>query len=913
MIPFDAINSAALSAYPALLHTWFPAGKLHGQEFKIGNLSGDRGNSVSINIRTGRWGEFNGGEYGGDPIGLAAAAFHKGDRVTAARALGRELGVYMNGTATHHTPTVQKQIFTQTKTNKEKEEWVSSPAPANAPVPAMDGADLLYVYRDAIGTPVRYIRRYEKIPKRKKLFIPATWGEFGGATGWHNKHASPPRILYGLDRLAAHPNAVVLICEGEKSADAAQALFPKTPCITWSGGSGTKAVSETDWSPIAGRRVMIWPDNDTPGHKCAHHLRSILEPIAARVQMIHVDDLQREDGKPGADAADVHPENPTEWLQARIITPTTPIETRAPVPQQTPAYEQHYNNHEPEHTVTERQKSPNVKEEDVIPLGHNHGMFYYLSRSSKQVFELPASQHTKSNMMAMASIPYYWQMTKFVNDKGAINWDDAIDNLMTACRNVGIYNPDKLRGRGVWLDNGVPVFHAGDRLIIDGQAHGLAVPGSTYIYEADRPISPVSATPLSNRDANKLVQLMEMFHWENGISATLLAGFLAAAPICGGLKWRPSVWLTGPSKSGKTFLYDQIMRPALAGTAILVEGNTTEPGIRRLLGCDARPFLFDEAEQEGRAARERMAAVLAFARSSSSENGALVAKGRMAGDKTGIIPSYRTMFGFVSINVGIEHHADESRITVLAVRGIDKTTPEKRAAAEQRFTAIKTAVRNTISPEFCAGLLARSVTLLPIIRQNAETFSEAISLHLGDRRLGDQLGTLLSGAYSLHSDKIITREQAAEYVQRQEWGIEQEQIVERDEVRLLTQITQARIRISPGNGSSIECNVGRLISAALQRDPTIVAETADLELRQLGIRPDFRKNIPGVLISNQHPSIKGMLTDTPWATGWSRVLARIDGAEANQLTRFTTTYTSRSVWVPLRDMEHKNGDADGYC
>ena len=60
-----------------------------------------------------------------------------------------------------------------------------------------------------------------------------------------------PRYLYGLDRLAAKPDATVLITEGEKCADAADGQLPELACLTWPGGS--KAISKIDWSPLAGR------------------------------------------------------------------------------------------------------------------------------------------------------------------------------------------------------------------------------------------------------------------------------------------------------------------------------------------------------------------------------------------------------------------------------------------------------------------------------------------------------------------------------------------------------------------------------------------------------------------------------------------------------------------------------------
>ena len=103
-IPFDEINAAALAAYPGLLHGWFPAGRVAGHEFLVGDLRGSPGKSLSINVDTGRWADFAGDAKGGDPISLAAAAFHNGDQGAAARDLGSRLGFEMNGKAGTSNP-----------------------------------------------------------------------------------------------------------------------------------------------------------------------------------------------------------------------------------------------------------------------------------------------------------------------------------------------------------------------------------------------------------------------------------------------------------------------------------------------------------------------------------------------------------------------------------------------------------------------------------------------------------------------------------------------------------------------------------------------------------------------------------------------------------------------------------------
>jgi hypothetical protein len=88
-------------------------------------------------------------------------------------------------------------------------------------------------------------------------------------SAWKAGAAPPPRPIYGLYNLSKAPSDTpILIPEGEKATDAAQRMVGRSyVCMTWPGGS--KAARKADWSPVAGRDVVIWPDADEPGHKAA--------------------------------------------------------------------------------------------------------------------------------------------------------------------------------------------------------------------------------------------------------------------------------------------------------------------------------------------------------------------------------------------------------------------------------------------------------------------------------------------------------------------------------------------------------------------------------------------------------------------------------------------------------------------
>jgi len=60
--------------------------------------------------------------------------------------------------------------------------------------------------------------RIEARNGKRKQFVPLIYGVLDGARGWHKKTPDPPPPLYGLNKLTAMPDAIVVLCEGEKAA-----------------------------------------------------------------------------------------------------------------------------------------------------------------------------------------------------------------------------------------------------------------------------------------------------------------------------------------------------------------------------------------------------------------------------------------------------------------------------------------------------------------------------------------------------------------------------------------------------------------------------------------------------------------------------------------------------------------------
>lgn len=883
---FEQVKKHALAGYPGLLQEWAPGGKIEGPEYKALNPTrADRKiKSFSINIKTGAWGDFATGDMGTDPIGLYAYIFcggtEKAHRIEACKKMAVEFGIEP-GEAPVRRAKVRPQL--RVVKNEDPETWKPEvPAPEGETYDREAGGwDHLYEYRDQSGRLLRYVGRRDAKGNTDKYIRPITYGVLNGKEGWFLKSPDAPRSLYGLERL---DNAPVLLQEGEKKTDAVKLLLTEYACLSLTGGAGNRNCN--DLEPLRGRRVIYCPDNDPDGRKTANAIAEKLAAMGCAVLVVdvfsHEFAAKWDLGNAVADGWDA------DRLRAFVKDNAHPFD---PDPG---AVDELEDGGEDPGDDDDKQDSGGW----IVPLGHAHGTFYYLARRSGEVYSLTPDQHTSRKLMALADLRKFWEKTRFKNDKGGISWERAANFLMRACEKVGRFRIDTVRGRGAWIDRHIhtgedrTVLHLGDILLVNGVAQGLELAGSRHVYERRESIKETFGRALKSSEANELVKLCQGLRWEKPVNAKLMAGWIVCSLVCGALPWRPSVWITGGSGAGKTTLLQDIVEPVLGGLKCPLASHSTEAGVRQGLDGDALAVLFDEAEAESVHDRHRMQGVFDLVRQSSKEGSAPIVKGTQA--QTGA-KSYtlRSTFLFSSINVSMNKLADESRITVLGL----ETTPKGDMKARAQYAELRQQIHATLTPEFRAGLLARIVTLMPTIKENVRTFSEAAAEHFGSNRAGDQIGAMLAGFYALFSSKEITLDEARTFVEAQEWEDANSAEVETDEQRLLGHILQQNVTVKAG-GSPYDVNIGGLILAAADLDKTISVDAAVRFLLDRGIKFDGKAG--GVWIANRHVALEAMLKDTPWSVNWHRALKRLDGAQdSGKSVWFGAGAVQRAVFVPV--------------
>ncbi|PRC93075.1 DUF5906 domain-containing protein [Solimicrobium silvestre] len=300
---FQHVKQAALYSIEALLTRWLPNGVLEGREWCIGSREGEAGRSMKVCIageRIGRWSDFASGDTGGDLISLYSY-INSISQLVAMKEVAGQLGIDIASARIKSAITpIKTSVSAIPELIKNKRTaWVPIlPVPDDAPVAPVahlvrGRSEISWAYRNQQGYLLGMVHRFKtskvgKDGKPGKEFYPCVYARHPntGASEWRWMGFPDPRPLYLTAPL--RDDALVLIPEGEKCADAGFKAFPQLDVVSWGGGSN--AVAKHDWTPLAGRNVIVWSDADAAGAKATLKLIAILFAIGCTVKIVLIPD-----------------------------------------------------------------------------------------------------------------------------------------------------------------------------------------------------------------------------------------------------------------------------------------------------------------------------------------------------------------------------------------------------------------------------------------------------------------------------------------------------------------------------------------------------------------------------------------------------------------------------------------------
>lgn len=167
-----------------------------------------------------------------------------------------------------------------------------APQLARRPEPPMPTYDTIEQYAERLPGKVESIYRYTDPASGKVDLYVVRFRDEDGKKSFRQAHhrASDGKIIakgiegrkwpiYNRSRIAAAtPFEPIIVAEGEKAVHALQHFG--IVATTSPGGAGKAAMA--DWSPLAGKRVYLWADNDLPENGFPHgkgvaHMRAVAQ------------------------------------------------------------------------------------------------------------------------------------------------------------------------------------------------------------------------------------------------------------------------------------------------------------------------------------------------------------------------------------------------------------------------------------------------------------------------------------------------------------------------------------------------------------------------------------------------------------------------------------------------------------
>lgn len=719
-------------------------------------------------------------------------------------------------------------------------------------------------------------------PTPAKVVRPCSWD----GAHWVWSHTRPiPRPLLDAPNIVAHPSAPVLVLEGEKKATTARAYVPPGWVVTsWAGGASNW--KHHDWSLLQGHPVVIWPDNNDVGLEAANGIEAHLHSLKIAASVVPLPPWLA----PGWDLGDPLPRPWTPEIVTRALARQL---RRCDVP--------------PPVIVTKTDEllpdgAPGLEdaEQQWQALGACDGEFFFLSKASGRVESLGAATLlSKTGPLQIVPDVSYWGT--FSGNPRKVDWTEIGTVMMRAAYAAGVFRPRRLRGRGGWLDEGRVVFHNGDSMWIDGAVCHPSEMRSHWIYPQEDRFGDVDLTriePLTDDEGHQILDACHALRWEQRMHGFHFAGWLACAPVCGLLRWRPHLWITGTKGSGKSWTLNDFAARLLSPFALNVKGATTEAGIRSMLDKDARPVIFDEAEPgDSPQTQGRMEAVIELIRQASAETDAEVLKG--SAQHVARAFNIRSSFLCGSIAVPLVREADESRFMVCTLK-----PPAVGSESAGHFGALVKLV-NSLPQDVGARLLKRQLLNAHSLRASADTLAAAIVAKQGTRRLGDQVGTLLAGVWSLLHREAIRPAQAEEWVDRllpkPEDGATSAANQDDDEAaRLLRAFLSNTVRVALSH-RTLERSMGEMLAVATrsQMDDYISHGEAEKALGRIGVRlVNAQDGREGVALAVGHPGTDAAFAKSPYSVSWARILSRMPGAFNLGLLQYAGAQC-RGVFVPV--------------
>lgn len=507
----------------------------------------------------------------------------------------------------------------------------------------------------------------------------------------------------------------------------------------------------------------------------------------------------------------------------------------------------------------------------------------------------------RARRVLMENFPKYGKQPAEERDAGVpppivdINMTHLIEAMMRASSELGLFTAtNRIRGPGFWRDDdGGLIYHAGNQILHRGE---WVKPGviEGRVYTAAAPAPP----PASKARAGAAREVLECLSgWRfrrPDVDPMLTLGFIGVQMLGGALDWRPCGYITGDAAGGKSTLLKLLNHLQGGDAGQLLCTDTTEAGLRAVIGHSCLPVAVDEFEFDP-SQPHRTAAIVRLVRSMAS--GGNVFRG--TADQRGVQQKAYSSALFSSIIIPPLEAQDRQRMVVLDL------DPHPPGAVAPDLPARKW---RAIGAELRRRLIDRWEDFGPRLA----LFARALKERGNSGRAAETYGTILALADLMISDDEPVQDVIEGWADKLSSEDLQDAIdTDSNAVGMTTWLLSRRL--DPFRRGE-QFTVGQWIAAAadLNGAPEIFQQEGfggdrlkkyNGTLGGYGLRVQGKGDEAQLLIANK-TEIEGLaelFADSVWAKGgWRQAARRLDGAEAGKAaTRFNYAH-SRYVAIPFR-------------
>ena len=524
-----------------------------------------------------------------------------------------------------------------------------------------------------------------------------------------------------------------------------------------------------------------------------------------------------------------------------------------------------------------------VPEGGWVPMGHTlEGSYVVLSLKTGQLVTLRANDLRIDKLRVWlgreackANTVYDTELQEEVENGHALT-----EAIAEECDRLGLFNPTRVRGPGLYRDGDDLVVNFGQQVVsMSGKPVSLMRHKEQAVYQSGPDLGFSLDTPCaSESDVQAVLRVLGSFGLSRQGDWMMLVGWFVAAFFGTVLMHRPILALTAERGSGKTTLIEFLGR-LLGSQAMRRDGMPTVAQTIYTLEHAPAALIVDEFEARAtkKAALEDFCKILREGFSSSDSERIM----RVIGGRARYfnVPAGALLAG---ISLPALDLATESR----AFRLILQPLPESSRVRYEPLLDLSRGAEVTALGERVRRLL---LDRWEVMRKAVDDARFQLIALGHEARIADKYAPLVAGYVAITHSKEASAEEIRAVITEMHLGVPERVLVERDAEACLNVLLRRKVamhREVHGGKEKVYMRIREVVTSTVYAENNedrkqLSKQLEEFGVRALWVRPTGKWKL-AVCSSELHDGMRKLMTGTGWANGgWRDVLMRLPGAEAS--------------------------------